>query len=171
MAIQQHTAIAPLAPGHPTGLGVTHVQRVLLAEAVERAEGWPAIGQLIEGVDFTVDLRSGEVSRPTDLPMVWARIVVEYDTAIDPAKAAALASAVADLDAFREQLAAGLSALDQVDQHTAAIEAAASADLDTIGELRGALKLLAADVGRIARIQRRTLRALARVLGAVPPEA
>ena len=89
---------------------------------------------------------------------------------LDGIAAAAKVQVDLDYEALRAQYATAKQWLDLMDQHAATLAAMTTAQLDTVAELRPVLKTMGEDLGRLAEIQRRQLRVLARIIGDVGVE-
>ena len=92
--------------------------------------------------------------------------------ALDVVASAEAAQVDLDYAQLRAQFTTALDWLDLVDQHAATLAAMPNGDLDSIAELRAVIRQMGVDMGRMATIQRRQLRVLARIVGevAVPPQ-
>jgi hypothetical protein len=98
--------------------------------------------------------------------------IITEPTAIvlDSIAAAARVQVDLDYEQLRQQYQTAKAWLDLMDQHAATLAAMPNTDLDSIAELRAVIRTMGVDFGRMAEIQRRQLRVLARIVGGVEVE-
>lgn len=140
----------------PTSLHGIRFESLTSVDQTERPPGGgvpPVISGTLDSAGYVLDVVAGTIRRADELAPVWAKLVYEWEDAADP-NVAALETEISEL---AQDLATAIGWLNQIDS----APAPTAVNLATIQQMATAIQ-------RLAIIERRMLKLVARQLAGTP---